>query len=154
MLTSEKPARCQALVFYSTFLRTKLEFSIRPSDSMLRKNTASATPNPGEFQHVDTLTLSEAALVLNALVKGLPPATASNTDLVPSCGPFWVKFLADKQLGVRQIRHDSVENVAKIECFLEDDLLAKTIHHELVARHVLLSRDVLANAVARLVGTS
>ncbi|KAM0484270.1 hypothetical protein ACHAPX_001690 [Trichoderma viride] len=118
--------------------RAKLQFSARPSDSMLRKNT--------------------------------PPATASNPDPVPDCGPIWIEFLTDKQFGVSQIRNfakytitnnyktgimvtpvalspaarkslASVENLAKIECFLEDDLLVNITHHELVPRHVLLSRD-------------
>lgn len=118
--------------------RAKLQFSARPSDSMLRKNT--------------------------------PPATVSNPDPVPDCGPIWVEFLTDKQFGVSQIRNfakytitnnyktgimvtpvalspaarkslASVENLAKIECFLEDDLLVNITHHELVPRHVLLSRD-------------
>ena len=118
--------------------RSKLQFSARPSDAMLRKNT--------------------------------PPATESNPDPVPDCGPVWVEFLTDKQFGVGQIRQfakytitnnyktgimvthvplspaarkslASVENLAKIECFLEDDLLVNITHHELVPRHVLLSRD-------------
>ncbi|KJZ79236.1 hypothetical protein HIM_01387 [Hirsutella minnesotensis 3608] len=120
------------------FSRAKLQFSARPSDAMLRKNT--------------------------------PPATAANPDPVPDCGPIWVEFLTDKQFGVGQIRQfakytisnnyktgimvthvplspaarkslASVENLAKIECFLEDDLLVNITHHELVPRHVLLSRD-------------
>lgn len=118
--------------------RGKLQFSARPSDAMLRKHT--------------------------------PPATEANPDPSPDCGPIWVEFLADKQFGVAQIRQfakytitnnyktgimvthvalspaarkslASVENLAKIECFLEDDLLVNITHHELVPRHVLLSRD-------------
>ncbi|KAL7932619.1 HRDC-like protein [Trichoderma chlorosporum] len=40
----------------------------RPKPPPPGNEEASATLNLGEFQHVDTLTLSEAALVLNALV--------------------------------------------------------------------------------------
>ncbi|RMJ14563.1 hypothetical protein BHE90_004538 [Fusarium euwallaceae] len=118
--------------------RAKLQFSARPSESMLRKFT--------------------------------PPATADKPDPVPDCGPIWVEFLADKTFGVSQIRQfatyvitnhyktgimvthvplspaarkslASVESLAKIECFLEDDLLVNITHHELVPKHVLLSRD-------------
>ncbi|KAH7328314.1 RNA polymerase [Stachybotrys elegans] len=118
--------------------RSKLHFSARPSESMIRKNT--------------------------------PPATDANPNPVPDCGTIWVEFLADKQFGVAQIRQfakhtiennyktgimvthvplspaarkalTGVENLAKIECFLEDDLLVNITHHELVPRHVLLSRD-------------
>lgn len=126
--------------------RSKLQFSARPSDAMLRKNT--------------------------------PPATESNPDPVPDCGPIWVEFLTDKQFGVGQIRQfakytisnryktgimvthvslspaarkslASVENLAKIECFLEDDLLVNITHHELVPRHVLLSREEKAALLKR-----
>lgn len=118
--------------------RSKLQFSARPSDVMLRKNT--------------------------------PPATNANPYPEPDCGPIFVEFLTDKQFGVGQIRQFakyvisnhyktgimvthvalspaarknlvSVENLAKIECFLEDDLLVNITHHELVSRHVLLSRE-------------
>ncbi|KAL2208954.1 RPB5 subunit of DNA-directed RNA polymerase [Sarocladium strictum] len=118
--------------------RAKLQFSARPSDTMLRRHT--------------------------------PPATAANPDPSPDCGPIWVEFLAEKAFGIEQIRRfakyvitnnyrtgvmvtnqalspaarkslASVENLAKIECFLEDDLLVNITHHELVPRHVLLSRD-------------
>ncbi|RDA96247.1 hypothetical protein CP533_1769 [Ophiocordyceps camponoti-saundersi (nom. inval.)] len=126
--------------------RAKLQFSARPSDAMLRKNT--------------------------------PPATESNPDPVPDCGPVWVEFLTDKNFGVSQIRQfakyiisnhyktgimvthvalssaarkslASVESMAKIECFLEDDLLVNITHHELVPRHVLLSREEKAALLKR-----
>ncbi|KAK4090164.1 hypothetical protein PCL_04370 [Purpureocillium lilacinum] len=126
--------------------RGKLQFSARPSDSMLRKNT--------------------------------PAPTAANPNPVPDCGPVWVEFLTDKQFGVAQIRQfakhtitnnyktgimvthvalspaarkslASVENLAKIECFLEDDLLVNITHHELVPRHVLLSREEKAALLKR-----
>ncbi|KAK0391169.1 hypothetical protein NLU13_0670 [Sarocladium strictum] len=118
--------------------RAKLSFSARPSDSMLRKHT--------------------------------PPATANNPDPTPDCGPIWVEFLSDPKFGVNIIRNfakyviennyqtgimvtnqalsptarktlGQVEGLAKIECFLEEDLLVNITHHELVPRHVLLSRD-------------
>jgi len=86
------------------------------------------------------------------LRKNTPAPTAANPNPVPDCGPVWVEFLTDKQFGVAQIRQfakhtitnnyktgimvthvalspaarkslASVENLAKIECFLEDDLL-------------------------------
>ncbi|PHH85126.1 hypothetical protein CDD83_866 [Cordyceps sp. RAO-2017] len=126
--------------------RTKLQFSARPSDGMLRKST--------------------------------PPATEADPDPTPDCGPIWVEFLTDKQFGVGQIRQfakyvvdnnykagimvthvalspaarktlASVEALAKIECFMEDDLLVNITHHELVPRHVLLSRDEKAALLRR-----
>ncbi|CAG1988879.1 unnamed protein product [Fusarium graminearum] len=120
------------------YSRNKLSFSARPSTAMMRKFT--------------------------------PPATAANPDPVADCGPIWIEFLADKTFGVSQIRAfasyvisnnyktgimithvplspaarrslASVESLAKIECFLEDDLLVNITHHELVPKHVLLSRE-------------
>ncbi|RCI13991.1 hypothetical protein L249_8047 [Ophiocordyceps polyrhachis-furcata BCC 54312] len=110
--------------------------------------------------------------------KTTPPVTEANPDPVPDCGPVWVEFLTDKQFGVGQIRQfakyiisnhyktgimvthaalspaarkslASVESMAKIECFLEDDLLVNITHHELVPRHVLLSRDEKAALLKR-----
>lgn len=104
------------------------------------------------------------------LKKFTPPATEKDPDPAPNCGPIWVEFLADKQFGVGQIRQfakytiannyktgimvthvplspaarkslASVENLTKIECFLEDDLLVNITHHELVPKHVLLSTE-------------
>jgi DNA-directed RNA polymerase I, II, and III subunit RPABC1 len=118
--------------------RSKLHFSARPSESMMRKS--------------------------------VPPATQADPDPAPDCGPVWVEFLSDKQFGVAQIRNfakyiitnqyktgimvthvplspaarkslASVESLAKIECFLEDDLLVNITHHELVPKHIVLSRD-------------
>ncbi|CEI40263.1 hypothetical protein FVEN_g1804 [Fusarium venenatum] len=118
--------------------RNKLSFSARPSTAMIRKFT--------------------------------PPVTAANPDPVADCGPIWIEFLADKTFGVNQIRAFAayvinnhyktgimvthvplspaarrslagVEALAKIECFLEDDLLVNITHHELVPKHVLLSRE-------------
>jgi DNA-directed RNA polymerase I, II, and III subunit RPABC1 len=102
--------------------------------------------------------------------KSVPPATQADPDPAPDCGPVWVEFLSDKQFGVAQIRNfakyiitnqyktgimvthvplspaarkslASVESLAKIECFLEDDLLVNITHHELVPKHIVLSRD-------------
>jgi DNA-directed RNA polymerases I, II, and III subunit RPABC1 len=104
------------------------------------------------------------------LKKYTPPATHSNPDPAPDCGPIWVEFLADDTLGVGQIKKFlqytiannyksgimvahiplspaarkmllSVENYTKVEFFLEEDLLVNITHHELVPKHVLLSRD-------------
>jgi DNA-directed RNA polymerase I, II, and III subunit RPABC1 len=104
------------------------------------------------------------------LRKYTPPATESNPDPTPDCGPIWVEFLSDKAFGIAQIKAftdyitknnykagivvinvalsaaarkavSHVESVARIECFLEDDLLVNITRHELVPRHVLLSRD-------------
>lgn len=102
--------------------------------------------------------------------KCTPPATEANPNPTPDCGTVWVEFLKDKAFGVSQIREFAnlivsgghktgimvthvplssaarktllnLEHLAKIECFLEDDLLVNITHHELVPKHVLLSRE-------------
>lgn len=102
--------------------------------------------------------------------KNTPAPTADNPNPDPDCGTVWVEFLTDQTFGVAQIRNftqhvlannhktgimvthvalspaarktlTSLEHLARIECFLEDDLLVNITHHELVPRHVLLSRE-------------
>ncbi|KAI1397146.1 DNA-directed RNA polymerases II 24 kDa polypeptide [Hypoxylon fuscum] len=118
--------------------RTKLKFSARPSPEMIKKLT--------------------------------PPATPQNPDPQADVGTIWVEFLDEDNLGAEQMRkfgrfcshehhktgilvsHVAVSASAKkeiakfaqwtsIEWFLEEDLLINITQHELVPRHVVLSRD-------------
>lgn len=59
----------------------------RPKPPPPGNEEASASLNLGEFQHVDTLTLSEAALVLNALVakRRNDRKNVNETEYVDSC---------------------------------------------------------------------
>ncbi|KAI0888882.1 DNA-directed RNA polymerases II 24 kDa polypeptide [Annulohypoxylon maeteangense] len=124
--------------FDGSVVRSKLKFSARPSPEMIRKMTPIATP--------------------------------SNPDPKADVGTIWVEFLDEEQLGADQMRrfgkfcahenhhtgilvsHVSVSPSAKkeiakfaqwtsIEWFLEEDLLINITHHELVPRHVVLSRE-------------
>ncbi|KAI0387636.1 DNA-directed RNA polymerases II 24 kDa polypeptide [Hypomontagnella monticulosa] len=119
-------------------IRAKLKFSARPSPEMIKKYT--------------------------------PPATPSNPEPKADVGTIWVEFLDDDSLGAEQMRkfgrfcahenhntgilvsHVAVSASAKkeiakfaqwtsIEWFLEEDLLINITHHELVPRHVVLSRE-------------
>lgn len=118
--------------------RSLLKFSARPTDDMVRK-----------FQR---------------------PATASDSNPGSDCGTIWVEFLDDNTLGAEQMRrfgkfcaehsyaagilisNVSVSASAKkeiskfaqwtsIEWFLEEDLLINITHHDLVPRHIILSRE-------------
>lgn len=116
-----------------------MQFSARPSEAMNKKFT-------------------------------LPP-TPSNPNPSPECGTIWVEFVPEKgSIGVAQmkkfVQHCSVNNFkagilvtcaalsaqarkvvaamqqyTQIECFLEEDLLVNITHHELVPKHILLSRE-------------
>ncbi|KAI1377521.1 RPB5 subunit of DNA-directed RNA polymerase [Hypoxylon crocopeplum] len=119
-------------------LRAKLKFSARPSPEMIKKFAQLATP--------------------------------SNPEPKSDVGTIWVEFLDDGSLGAEQMRkfgqfcaHENhhtgilVSNVpvsasakkeiakfaqwTTIEWFLEEDLLINITHHELVPRHVVLSRE-------------
>lgn len=87
----------------------------------------------------------------------------------PDIGRIWVEFLPDSSVGIKQMRNfaqhlssnqfhtgilitnvnitpaalkiiPAVASETKIECFVEQDLLVNITHHELVPRHVLLSK--------------
>jgi DNA-directed RNA polymerases I, II, and III subunit RPABC1 len=127
--------------------RRRMNFSARPSEAMLVKYSTPATPeNPN------------------------PPP--------PDIGTIWVEFLPDTSVGVKQMRNFAqhlttnnfhtgilVTNVnitasalkiipasapyTRIECFVEQDLLVNITHHELVPKHVLLSKDERAKLLQR-----
>ncbi|KAK0630620.1 RNA polymerase [Bombardia bombarda] len=119
--------------------RNKMQFSARPSESMIKKFT--------------------------------PPPTLSNPDPAPECGTIWVEFCAEKGsigIGVMKkfVQHCAANNFkagilvtavplsaqarkvisvtqqyTSIECFLEEDLLVNITHHQLVPKHILLSKE-------------
>ncbi|KAL2061857.1 hypothetical protein VTL71DRAFT_7235 [Oculimacula yallundae] len=93
-------------------------------------------------------------------------------------GTIWVEFLPDTSVGIKQMRtfaqHCSSNSFAtgilitnvnitpaalkiipavasetRIECFVETDLLVNITHHELVPKHVLLSRKEKAALLSR-----
>ncbi|RQM07809.1 hypothetical protein DH86_00000678 [Scytalidium sp. 3C] len=127
--------------------RRKMTFSARPSDVMMERYSTPATPeNPN------------------------PPP--------PDIGTIWVEFLPDQSVGIKQMRNfaqhlsahnfhtgimitnvnitpaalkiiPAVASETRIECFLEQDLLVNITHHELVPKHVLLSKEEKAKLLAR-----
>lgn len=93
-------------------------------------------------------------------------------------GTIWIEFLPDSNVGIKQMRtfvqHCSANNFAtgilvtsvnitpaalkiipavsnetRVECFVESDLLVNITHHELVPKHVLLSRVEKAALLSR-----
>jgi DNA-directed RNA polymerase I, II, and III subunit RPABC1 len=116
-----------------------MKFSARPSDAMMRRYSNPVTasdPNPAS----------------------------------PDIGTIWIEFLPDSSVGIKQMRAfaqylsannfhtgilitnvnitpaalkiiPAVANETRIECFVEQDLLVNITHHELVPKHVLLSKE-------------
>ncbi|KAJ8128862.1 hypothetical protein O1611_g4773 [Lasiodiplodia mahajangana] len=130
--------RTQYTSIDGTVARERMKFSARPSPEMLKKYT--------------------------------PPATPNNPDPQPDIGTIWVEFNDDTSVGAEAMRkfakfcsHEhyrtgmlilsgNVSSAAKkeipkfaqwtsIEWFLEEDMLINITHHELVPRHVILSRE-------------
>ncbi|KZF25098.1 RNA polymerase subunit [Xylona heveae TC161] len=126
--------------------RKKMTFSARPSQAMLEKYSTPATPqNPN------------------------PPP--------PAIGTIWVEFNGDSNVGIKQMRtfahhiaeHNYMTGIlitavsitpaalkiiptvlpAIMETFLEQDLLVNITHHELVPKHVLLSKAEKAALLQR-----
>jgi len=93
-------------------------------------------------------------------------------------GTIWVEFLPDSSVGIKQMRAfaqhltannfhtgilitsvnitpaalkiiPAVASETRIECFVEQDLLVNITHHELVPKHVLLSKVERAALLAR-----
>lgn len=107
------------------------------------------------------------------------PTTAAHPNpSKPDIGTIYVEFLADSNVGIKQMRTfaqtlssgnfhtgilvthvhitpaamkivPAVASETRIECFLEQDLLVNITHHELVPTHVLLSKDEKAKLLQR-----
>jgi len=104
--------------------------------------------------------------------------TAANPNPGSDCGTIWIEFLQDSSVGIKQMRNfaqhlssngfhtgilvtnvnitpaalkiiPAVASETKIECFVEQDLLVNITHHELVPKHVLLSREERAKLLER-----
>ena len=107
------------------------------------------------------------------------PPTPSNPNPTPECGTIWVEFCSEKgSIGVsvmkKFVTHCSdnkfkagifitsvplsaqarkvmsvTSQYTQVECFLEEDLLVNITHHELVPKHVLLSKEEKAALLKR-----
>lgn len=110
--------------------------------------------------------------------KYAPIATASNPHPVADIGTIYISFIADSTIGVKQMRSfiqevtaahhhtgilvtnvptssgalkiiPAVADQCRIETFVESELLVNITQHELVPKHVLLSREERMALLAR-----
>jgi DNA-directed RNA polymerase I, II, and III subunit RPABC1 len=107
-----------------------------------------------------------------------PPTAAQPNPPPPDVGSIWVEFLPGDNVGIKQMRNfaqflsqqshhtgilitsvtvtpaamkiiPAVASDTRIECFMEQDLLVNITHHELVPKHVLLSKEERAKLLER-----
>lgn len=111
------------------------------------------------------------------LAKHSPSPTAANPSPAPTIGTIWVEFLTEISIGVKHMRtfaqtvamnnfhtgivvtQNAITPMALkiiptvlpsiIETFVEQDLLVNITHHELVPKHVLLSKSDKAALLER-----
>jgi DNA-directed RNA polymerase I, II, and III subunit RPABC1 len=107
-----------------------------------------------------------------------PPTARDPNPPPPDIGTIWVEFIPDTSVGIKQLRtfaqHLSSNNFhtgilvtcvnitpaalkiipavasqTRIETFVENDLLVNITHHELVPKHILLSKEERAKLLQR-----
>lgn len=107
-----------------------------------------------------------------------PASERDPTPKKPDVGTIWVEFLPDSSVGIKQMRTfahhlttnnfhtgilvtnvnitpaalkiiPAVASETRIECFVEQDLLVNITHHELVPKHVMLSKEEKNKLLAR-----
>lgn len=127
-------------------VRQLLQFSARPSDAMLRKYTPLPTPeNPTpdpdcgtvfvQFVSTDNMGVAQAKDFIHTVV-GQHARVGILVTRVPLT-PAARKFIT------------AAESYAQLECFIEEDLLVNITHHDLVPKHVLLSKEEKAALLKR-----
>lgn len=108
----------------------------------------------------------------------IPPTASNPNPPSADIGTIWVEFLPDTSVGIKQMRNfaqhlamnnfhtgilitnvnitpaalkiiPAVASETRIECFVEQDLLVNITHHELVPKHVLLSREEKSKLLER-----
>lgn len=112
------------------------------------------------------------------LRKYTPLPTPENPTPDPDCGTVFVQFVSTDNMGVAQAKDfihtvvgqharvgilvtrvpltpaarkfiTAAESYAQLECFIEEDLLVNITHHDLVPKHVLLSKEEKAALLKR-----
>ncbi|KAH8889853.1 RPB5 subunit of DNA-directed RNA polymerase [Thozetella sp. PMI_491] len=119
--------------------RSKMQFSARPSEAMIKKSTPPATAsNPDPSTEAGTLWVEfspeTGSIGVSVIKKFVQHCSAQN---------YKSGILVTMMPLSSQSRKIVTAAVAytQIECFLEEDLLVNITHHELVPTHVLLSKE-------------
>ncbi|EON96571.1 putative dna-directed rna polymerases ii 24 kda polypeptide protein [Phaeoacremonium minimum UCRPA7] len=119
-------------------IQSKLSFSARPSDAMMKKFTPPPTPaNPDpapECGNIWVEFMSDNSIGVKEIKKFVQHCAGSNfkAGIMVTVGALSPQ--ARKVINATQ-------QYTQIECFIQEDLLVNITHHELVPTHVLLSKE-------------
>ncbi|KAM7195651.1 RNA polymerase Rpb5, C-terminal domain containing protein, partial [Naviculisporaceae sp. PSN 640] len=127
--------------------RNKMQFSARPSESMIKKFTPPATAtNPDPAPDCGTIWVEfcpeKSSIGIGVMKKFVQHCAANNFKAGILITAAALSSQARKVISVTQ-------QYTQIECFLEEDLLVNITHHKLVPKHVLLSREEKAALLKR-----
>jgi DNA-directed RNA polymerases I, II, and III subunit RPABC1 len=116
-----------------------MQFSARPSEFMIQKFTPPATPaNPNPSTEAGTIWVEfcpeKSSIGISVMKKFVSHCTANNFKAGILVTSMPLSAQARKVISVTQ-------QYTQVECFLEEDLLVNITHHDLVPKHVLLSRE-------------
>ncbi|KAK4166043.1 RNA polymerase [Cladorrhinum sp. PSN259] len=119
--------------------RARMQFSARPSESMIKKFTPPPTAsNPDPAPECGTIWVEfcpeKGSIGINVMKKFVEHCAANNFKAGILVTSVALSSQARKVMTV-------TSQYTLIECFLEEDLLVNITHHELVPLHILLSRD-------------
>ncbi|KAK0714597.1 RNA polymerase [Lasiosphaeris hirsuta] len=119
--------------------RAKMQFSARPSEAMIKKFTPPPMPgNPNPPSEAGTIWVEfcpeKSSIGIGVMKKFVQHCSANNfkAGILITAAPLSPQ--ARKVMTVTQ-------HYTQIECFMEEDLLVNITHHELVPKHIVLSRE-------------
>ncbi|KAK0643460.1 RNA polymerase [Cercophora newfieldiana] len=119
--------------------RGKMQFSARPSEAMIKKFTPPPTAsNPNPTTEAGTIWVEfcpeQSSIGINVMKKFVGHCSANNFKAGILVTAMPLSSQARKVITVTQ-------QYTQIECFLEEDLLVNITHHDLVPKHIVLSRE-------------
>jgi DNA-directed RNA polymerases I, II, and III subunit RPABC1 len=116
-----------------------MQFSARPSEAMIKKYTPPATAfNPNPTTEAGTIWVEfcpeQSSIGIGVMKKFVGHCSANNFKAGILVTAMPLSSQARKVITVTQ-------QYTQIECFLEEDLLVNITHHDLVPKHIVLSRE-------------
>jgi len=122
-----------------------MQFSARPSEAMVKKFRHPPTPSNPHPEEVGTIWVEfipEVSIGISAIKGFVERCQTQNhrAGIIVTRNPLSPQ--ARKTIS-------ATSQFAQTDCFMEEELLVNITHHELVPKHVVLSRDEKAALLAR-----